>query len=86
MVIIRWPNFVRWLQAQTDQDGSATQDPATRVLTIAASAETSKAFAEALAERGIEGSWTDDEALWDFLRADIHPDLKLDLAAARGLW
>jgi hypothetical protein len=86
VVIIRWPNFVRWLQAQGDQGGSAGQDPAARVLALAGEIDTPEAFTEALAGAGIEASWIDDEELWQFLRAETPPDLKLDLAAPRGLW
>jgi hypothetical protein len=86
VVIIRWPHFVRWLQAQRDEGGSPDQDPAKRIVELATEAETSEAFAKALSERGIKASWTDDQELWGFLRAEVESHLKVDQAGARGLW
>jgi hypothetical protein len=86
VVIIRWPHFVRWLQSQRHESGPADQDPAARVLALAASSTTVQEFANQLGDDDIEGSWTSDEELWNFLRAEVDPELKLDLAGPRGLW
>jgi KAP family P-loop domain len=86
VVIIRWPHFVRWLQAQREEAGSPAKDPASRVLDLAGESDTPEAFTEALGDRGIDASWTHDAELWEFLREEAHPDLKLDLAGPRGLW
>ncbi len=84
VVIIRWPHFVRWLQAQRDQGASPGQDPATRVQRLAAEADSHEAFTAALSEHGIDASWTHDQELWDFLRGEVEPRLNIDLAASRG--
>jgi hypothetical protein len=85
VVIIRWPHFVRWLQAQREE-GASGQDPAAQVLALAAMAKTPQEFTEALNDNGIDASWTDDVELWEYLNADTHADLKLNLAGPRGLW
>ena len=86
VVIIRWPHFVRWLQAQTDGDAETADEPAARVLALAAEADTSDAFKKKLEEKGIKASWIDDVELWEFLHAETDPELRIDLAASRGLW
>jgi hypothetical protein len=86
VVIIRWPQFVRWLQAQSQDGLSSGRDPARRVLDLAAKANTSEAFGKALGEDGIDASWSADRELWEFLRAEVQPELSLDLAGSRGLW
>jgi hypothetical protein len=87
VVIIRWPHFVRWLQAQQDGDESDDVDQAAaRVLAIAAETDTSKAFDEVLKNERIEASWTDDVELWEFLRAATPSELGIEFAASRGLW
>jgi hypothetical protein len=87
VVIIRWPHFVRWLQAQQDGDESDGVDQAAaRVLALAAKAGTAQAFEQALEKQGIEASWTDDAELWEFLHAATPAELGIELAASRGLW
>ena len=86
VVIIRWPQFVRWLQVQGEEGASPGQDPAARVLALAGETDTLVAFEKALADQAIDSSWTKELELLEFLRAEVHPDLKLDLAGARGLW
>jgi hypothetical protein len=86
VVIIRWPQFVRWLQTQTDERVSPPQNPAGRAVAIAGKADTSQAFKVALSEEGIDAPWAEDVELWEFLRAETHPDLRLHLAGPRGLW
>ena len=93
VVIIRWPDFVRWIQAQREQAGSQaderalseSSDPAARVGAIAQRSDTSQVFAEELARQGIHGAWTRDIELWEFLRETTSPNLTLDLAGPRGL-
>jgi hypothetical protein len=65
VVIIRWPHFVRWMQAQRNESASPAPDPARGVLEFAVEAETSSAFTKALGEHGLDASWTDDEELWE---------------------
>jgi hypothetical protein len=86
VVIIRWPHFVRWLQAQRDEGSLSGDDPAARVLTLAGDAGTPETFKELLLDHGIDASWTDDGELWEFLHAETTPDLELTLAGSRGLW
>jgi hypothetical protein len=77
---------VRWLQSQRDEDETAARDPAARVVALARKSETARSFEVALQAEGIDASWGNDVELWDFLRAETAPNLKLDLAGARGLW
>jgi hypothetical protein len=86
VVIIRWPHFVRWLQAQRDEGPSPGRDPAARVLKLARDADTPEEFEKELGGRGIDASWTNDAELWEFLRSETGPSLTLDLAGPRGLW
>jgi len=86
VVIIRWPHFVRWLQAGRDDPVAPDQDPAARVLALAAGAGGPAALRDAMHEDGIDAPWTDDSELLEFLLAKTSPELRLDLAARRGLW
>jgi hypothetical protein len=86
VVIIRWPHFVRWLQTQRDDTSADGGDPAAQVVEIAERTANARAFTAALRDAGIEASWTDEAELWEFLRADVQPDMKLDLAGPRGFW
>ena len=86
VVIIRWPQFVRWMQAQRDDGVTPGEDAATRVLALGAATDTLQGFRKALGDNGINGDWTEDMELLEFLRDESSPDLRLDLAGRRGLW
>jgi KAP family P-loop domain len=86
VVIIRWPHFVRWLQAQREAEGSPDEDLTAQVFAAAAKAGSSAEFRETLIQEGVNASWVDDVELWEFLHSESRPDLKLDLAGPRGLW
>jgi hypothetical protein len=86
VVIIRWPHFVRWLQAQRDEAAPQGEDAAARVLVLAGETDSPVLFESKLADQGITASWTNDAELWEFLRDQAHPELQLDLAGPRGLW
>ena len=85
-MIIRWPYFVRWLQTQASGETDSADQAAARMVALAANAGTAQAFGEALKTQGIiQASWTDDAELWEFLRAATPPELRIALAASRGL-
>ena len=86
VVIVRWPSFVRWLQATRDDALETTSDPATAILAVGRKAGGPRAFQAALHEAGISAGWTDDFELLEFLQARTSAELELDLASARGLW
>jgi hypothetical protein len=94
VAIIRWPDFVRWLQTRRDpirssengSEASEERDPAASVIALAETAKVSAAFTQQLENQGIHGAWTHDEELWEFLREETRPELKLTLAGRRGLW
>jgi hypothetical protein len=86
VVIVRWPHFVRWLQAQRDEDENDTEVVVSSIVTAAREASSTDAFKAALNGKGIDASWTDDAELWEFLRSNDVPELELSLAGERGLW
>jgi len=86
VVIVRWPQFVRWLQSQREESAGLDDHAAARVMALAAESQTAQALQTRLNDAGIQAAWTAELELLEFLRADVHPDLKLDLASAHGLW
>jgi hypothetical protein len=86
VVIIRWPHFVRWMQAQREDEDSDGSEMVTGVLQIARRSGSAVQLQKALAEYGLDSAWTSDLELLEFLRDDSDPNLALDLAAACGLW
>jgi KAP family P-loop domain/TIR domain len=96
VVIVRWPQFVRWLQAGREQgpaeyDGRAVafeagRDPAAEVLARAAKAESVRELRRVLEEMGVDAAWTRDTELLEFIQEPIDPQLRLELASSRGLW
>ena len=74
VVIIRWPQFVRWLQAEHDQGGPASQDVTSLIMETAAKTGDLKEFKQALVQGGITASWTDDLELLEFLHERVDPN------------
>ncbi len=85
VVIVRWPQLVRWLQTQREQSADG-EDPVTQLLALAASTTDVSDFREAILQTGVEAAWTGDLELLEFLREPTAPQLRLDLAGPCGLW
>jgi KAP family P-loop domain len=86
VVIVRWPQFVRWLQAEREETDLPARDPAARVMALASAAPSALALRKAFEADEIEGSWIDDVELLDFLREETDSDLDIALASPCGLW
>jgi hypothetical protein len=85
VVIVRWPQFVRWLQAGREQD-SSSPDLAKRVHELAAKADDARELKLALRNDEIDATWMDDFELLEFLSEQTDPELQLDRASPCGLW
>jgi hypothetical protein len=86
VVIVRWPQFVRWLQAQREEAEGGQVHPAAQLIALAARAGSPDELKALLHENAIHAPWTDDIDLLEFLKDEIRPELRLDLASGRGLW
>jgi hypothetical protein len=87
VVIVRWPQFVRWLQAGREEGASSSgRDPVSQVHALAVKASNARELKQALRENEIEASWVDDMELLEFLCEQTGPELELRLAGPCGLW
>ncbi|HZV74841.1 MAG TPA: P-loop NTPase fold protein [Conexibacter sp.] len=82
VVAVRWPSFVRWLQANAGDDSSVTVIDG--LVSQAREANSHSEWRAAL-ERGGEQPWHTEPELWLFLR-NAAPPLDLARAEACGLW
>lgn len=83
VVIVRWPQFVHWVQAEIEETG---RDPLARIDALAGECASAGELQQALQAEPITAAWTEDRELLEFLRADVRAELKLQQAGARGLW
>jgi hypothetical protein len=85
VVIVRWPQFVRWLQAQRES-ASGELDQTSQLLKLAEKGGSPRDLRAALPGALIVAPWTEETELLEFLLEKCPFDLRLDLASARGLW
>ena len=95
VVLVRWPQFVRWIQMQAEQ--GAGEDRGTQVtqhdrvlegvIQMAREAHTVGEWSKKLKGGGISHiGWGTDRDLWQFLHESVVPDLELFEASSRGFW
>ncbi|MGR3309402.1 MAG: tetratricopeptide repeat protein [Candidatus Brocadiales bacterium] len=89
VVFVRWPHFVRWLQAHAQTESSKEKGQKLIALAIkqAKSDGSVNDWTEYLKEMSIEHTgWGNDRDLWRFLRENDISDKTLLRASECGLW
>lgn len=85
--IVRWPDFVRWVQAQEEEEYEDGRDGIgiEQVLEAARKVGSASAFADDLAGAGLSVGWVRDVELWRYLRS-LDSATAFDDASRCGMW